>query len=161
MGLLFGRLANFVNGELWGRVTHVPWGMVFCNAYTPADPATGLCAAGPLPRHPSQLYEALGEGLLLFTVIWLLGTRLNKLRKPGLVMGVFIAGYGILRILVEMVRNPDAQMLPFFKNVITMGQLLSVPMVVAGVWLVWRAIKAPELPAPPVTRPADDKPEAA
>ncbi len=161
MGLLFGRLANFVNGELWGRVTHVPWGMVFCNTYTPVDPATGLCVAGLEPRHPSQLYEAFGEGLLLFTVIWLLGTRMNKLRKPGLVMGVFIAGYGVLRILVEMVRNPDAQMLPFFKDVITMGQLLSVPMVVAGVFLVWRAIKTPELPAPAAAQPADDKPKVA
>jgi len=161
MGLLFGRLANFINGELWGRVTHAPWGMVFCNHFTPVDPATGLCLAGPLPRHPSQLYEAFGEGLLLFAVLWLLGMPLKKLRKPGLVMGVFIAGYGTLRILVEMVRNPDAQMLPFFKNVITMGQLLSVPMVLAGVWLVWRAIKTPELPAPAVTQPADNTPEAA
>ena len=159
MGLFFGRLANFVNGELWGRVTHVPWGMVFCNQYTPVD-AYGQCAAGPLPRHPSQLYEAFGEGLLLFTVLLVLGTQLNKLRRPGLVMGVFIAGYGTLRILVEMVRNPDAQMLPFFKDVVTMGQLLSIPMVAAGLWLVWRALKTPEAPTPAVTQPKDT-PEAA
>ena len=158
MGLFFGRLANFVNGELWGRVTHVPWGMVFCNRYVPVD-AYGQCLAGPLPRHPSQLYEAFGEGLLLFGVLWLLGTQMKKLRKPGLIMGVFIAGYGTLRILVEMVRNPDAQMLPFFKDVVTMGQLLSIPMLAAGVWLVWRALKTPELPAPPVQ--TADNPEAA
>ncbi len=159
MGLFFGRLANFVNGELWGRVTHMPWGMVFCNRYTPVD-VYGQCAAGPLPRHPSQLYEAFGEGLLLFTVLLVLGTQLNKLRRPGLVMGVFIAGYGTLRILVEMVRNPDAQMLPFFKDVVTMGQLLSIPMVAAGLWLVWRALKTPEAPTPAVTQPKDT-PEAA
>lgn len=159
MGLFFGRLANFVNGELWGRVTHVPWGMVFCNTYTPVD-AYGQCAAGLLPRHPSQLYEAFGEGLLLFTVLLLLGTQMKKLRRPGLIMGVFIAGYGTLRILVEMVRNPDAQMLPFFKDVVTMGQLLSIPMVAAGIWLIWRALKTPEAPMPAVTQ-SPDTPEAA
>ena len=161
IGLFFGRLANFVNGELWGRATHVPWGMVFCNKYTPLNPITNECLAGLEPRHPSQLYEAFGEGLLMFAALWLLGMQLKKLRRPGLVMGVFIAGYGVLRVLVEMVRNPDAQMLPFFKDVITMGQLLSVPMVAAGLWLVCRAVRTPELPAPPAVQPSDKTPEAA
>ncbi len=138
IGLFFGRLANFVNGELWGRVTHVPWGMVFCNSYTPTD-AYGNCLAGLEPRHPSQLYEAFGEGLVLFTVLYLLGHRFGKFRQPGLVMGAFIAGYGIIRILLENVREPDSQMLPFFKNVITMGQLLSLFMVIGGAFFIWYA----------------------
>ncbi len=151
-GLLFGRLANFVNGELWGRPTDLPWGMVFCNKYIEQQYG-GTCPAGDLPRHPSQLYEALGEGVILFAVVWFLGTRLKKMHRPGLVMGVFIAGYGLIRIALESVRNPDEQMLPFFKNVLTMGTLLSLPMVAAGAWLVWRALKT-DVPAPePVVAP--------
>ncbi len=148
LGLLFGRLANFVNGELWGRPTHLPWGMVFCNKYIRAQ-YQGLCPAGEgIARHPSQLYEAFGEGLVLFAVLWVLGWRLKKLKRPGLLMGVFVAGYGIIRILLESVRNPDSQMLPFFKDVLTMGTLLSLPMVIGGAWLVWRALKTPEAPEP-------------
>ncbi len=146
IGLFFGRPANFVNGELWGRVTHVPWGMVFCNSYTPTDDY-GNCLAGLEPRHPSQLYEAFGEGLVLFTILYLLGHRFGKFKEPGLVMGTFIAGYGIIRILLENVREPDAQMLPFFKHVITMGQLLSLFMVVAGAFFVWYARRNKTLPA--------------
>lgn len=135
IGLFFGRLANFVNGELWGRVTHVPWGMVFCNTYI--EQQYGYCPAGPDPRHPSQLYEALGEGLLLFAILNLLIWRFGKLQRPGLIMGTFVAGYGIIRILLENVREPDAQMLPFFKNVITMGQSLSLLMLIAGCFFIW------------------------
>ncbi len=157
LGLLFGRVANFVNGELWGRVTHEPWGMVFCNKYIIAQ-YSGTCPAGELPRHPSQLYEALGEGLIMFALLWFLGQRLYRLKRPGLIMGIFIAGYAVIRILVELVRNPDEQMLGFFKNVITMGQLLSIPMLIGGGWLIWRALK-PELPQ--VAAVSDSKTPAA
>lgn len=125
LGLLFGRLANFVNGELWGRVTDAPWGMVFPRA------------PGGLPRHPSQLYEALLEGLVLFIVLWLLSRRK---RGDGLLIGTMVALYGVFRIFVEYFREPDIQ-LGFMAGGLTMGQLLSVPMVAVGVWLVWRATR--------------------
>ena len=130
LGLLFGRLANFVNGELWGRVTEAPWGMVFPRA------------PGGLPRHPSQLYEALLEGLVLFVVLWLLSRRK---RGDGFMIGTMIGLYGIFRIVVEFFREPDIQ-LGFMAGSFTMGQLLSVPMVLAGAWLVWRAMRRPENP---------------
>ncbi len=155
IGLFLGRIANFINGELWGRATDVPWGMVFCNKYI-LQQYNGVCPAGDVARHPSQLYEAFGEGLLLFALAWFLAFRLKKLHKPGMIMGVFIAGYGIIRILLESVRNPDAQMLPFFKEVITMGTLLSLPMVAAGAWLIWRAHKTPT-PAPEPVKVTDDE----
>lgn len=148
IGLFFGRIANFINGELWGRVTHVPWGMVFCNQYIEAQ-YNGDCPAKYAPRHPSQLYEALGEGVLLFILLWVLANVYRKFNRPGLIMGAFIAGYGIIRILVENVREPDAQMLPFFKNVITMGQSLSLLMLAVGAFLIWRALKTP-VPEPEV-----------
>ena len=154
IGLFLGRVANFINGELWGRPTDVPWGMVFCNKYITGQ--FGYCPAGDAPRHPSQLYEAFGEGLLLFALAWFLAFRLKKLQKPGMVMGVFIAGYGIIRILLESVRNPDAQTLPFFKEVITMGTLLSLPMVAAGAWLIWRAHKTPAPEPEPVAAVTDE-----
>lgn len=151
IGLFFGRLANFINGELWGRPTNLPWGMVFCNHYIreqnkeqyggecPAnfDPATG--SFHDIARHPSQLYEAFGEGLVLFAITALLVWRFGRLRRPGLVMGVFVAGYAVIRILLENVREPDDQMLPFFKHVITMGQLLSLLMLIAGIFFIWHA----------------------
>jgi len=148
IGLFFGRIANFINGELWGRPTHLPWGMVFCNGYI-LDEYHGQCPAnfvngvyqGMVTRHPSQLYEAFGEGLVLFLVTGLLIWRFKKLDRPGLVTGVFITGYAIIRILLENVREPDAQMLPFFKNVITMGQTLSIVMLIAGGFLIWNALK--------------------
>ncbi|MDC7683837.1 prolipoprotein diacylglyceryl transferase [Asticcacaulis sp. BYS171W] len=145
IGLFFGRLANFVNGELWGRTTDVPWGMVFCNKYTAVD-AYGRCYAGYLPRHPSQLYEAALEGLLLFGVIFALTHVYKKLKQPGLIMGTFIAGYGLSRIVVETVRNPDAQMYEWLKGPITMGMILSLPMVIAGGWFIWRALKGKTQP---------------
>lgn len=122
IGLFLGRLANFVNGELWGRVTDVPWGVVFPGA-------------GPSPRHPSQLYEALLEGLLLFAVmLWLA----RKRRPDGLVFGSLLALYGVFRIGVEFFREPDVQ-IGMLAGGLTMGQLLSLPMVAAGVWLIVRA----------------------
>jgi phosphatidylglycerol:prolipoprotein diacylglycerol transferase len=142
IGLFFGRLANFVNGELWGRPTTLPWGMDFCNKYI-LQQYGGVCPADPdgLPvlRHPSQLYEALGEGVILFTLMWLLIHRFGKLKQPGLIMGVFIAGYGIVRILLENVRNPDAQMPDFLRHGITMGMILSIPMVLIGAFLIWNS----------------------
>ncbi len=158
IGLGFGRLANFINGELWGRVTHVPWGMVFCNKYI-LDQYNGICPAGLDPRHPSQLYEAFGEGLVLFSLLWFLGQRKGQFRRPGLIMGVFIAGYGIIRILLENVRNPDAQMPEFLRHWITMGMILSLPMVAVGAWLIWNGRRL-EATLPPAT-PLSEKPEAA
>ncbi len=130
--------------------------MDFCNKYIrqqygscPADPQ-GL----PIFRHPSQLYEAALEGLVLFSVIWVLSHRLKKLQKPGLVMGTFIAGYGIVRILLENVRNPDAQMPEFLRHLITMGMILSLPMVVAGGFFIWNAMR-PDT-AEPTTETGDE-----
>lgn len=125
IGFLLGRITNFVNGELWGRVTTVPWGMVF---------PTG----GPLPRHPSQLYEAFLEGLVLFVVLLWLARRK---RADGTIFGTLLAGYAAFRILVEFVREPDLQ-LGFIAGPFTMGQLLSLPMLLVGVWVVVRAVKA-------------------
>lgn len=124
IGLGFGRLANFINGELWGRVTTSSAGMVFPGA-------------GDLPRHPSQLYEAALEGIVLFLVIrWLTHSRL-KFKSPGFVAGAFAVGYGLSRIIVEFFREPDAH-LGYLAGPVTMGMLLSLPMVIAGVCLmVW------------------------
>jgi len=127
------RIANFINGELWGRPTTLPWGMVFPDA-------------GPLPRHPSQLYEAALEGLLLFCVLrW--GTHGKKwLNRRGVIMGLFLMGYGLIRISLENVRQPDGWM-PVFPFGLTMGMMLSTPMVLIGAWLVWRGLKEPLPPA--------------
>lgn len=122
IGLLLGRLANFINGELFGRPSNVPWAMVFPNG-------------GPLPRHPSQLYEAALEGLLLFAVLAVAAWRYRSLRRPGLESGIFLIGYALCRIAVEFFREPDAQ-LGFLIGGATMGQLLSVPMLIAGIALV-------------------------
>jgi phosphatidylglycerol:prolipoprotein diacylglycerol transferase len=124
-GLFFGRLANFINGELWGRVTDAPWGVVF-----PAAP-------GGLPRHPSQLYEAALEGLVLFVVLFALS---RKKRGDGFIIGMLLSLYGVFRIFVEFFREPDVQ-LGFVAGSFTMGQLLSLPMVALGGWLVWRATR--------------------
>lgn len=115
IGLGFGRIGNFINGELWGRPTDLPWGMVFPGA-------------GPQPRHPSQLYEAALEGLLLLLLLYVL----HRLKvRPGVVAFSFLSGYGVLRFLVEFVRQPDPQ-LGFLWGGATMGQLLSLPMVIIG-----------------------------
>jgi phosphatidylglycerol---prolipoprotein diacylglyceryl transferase len=126
LGLLFGRLANFINGELWGRSTDVPWAMVF--------PRGGL-----LPRHPSQLYEAALEGLLLLIVLNVM-VRAGALRRPGLVLGAFAAGYAVLRSFCELFREPDVQ-LGFLWGSTTMGMLLSIPLFIAGVLLISFALR--------------------
>jgi len=138
-GLFFGRVANFINGELWGRVTDVPWGVVFCNETIMATHG-GDCPAGQLARHPSQLYEAALEGLVLLIVLRILTHSFESLRRPGMTGGAFIAGYGIARILVEFVREPDAQ-LGYLAGSLTMGMLLSIPMVVIGVAAILLALR--------------------
>ncbi len=128
IGLFFGRLANFVNGELWGRQAgpDVPWAMIF-----PHDPTQ-------LPRHPSQLYQAGLEGICLFTILLPLALRQGVRERTGLLTGVFFIGYAAARITGELFRQPDAP-LGFFLGGVTMGQILSVPMAVFGLWLVLRA----------------------
>lgn len=119
-GLFVGRIANFINGELYGRASDLPWAMVF-----PADPLQ-------IPRHPSQLYESLTEGLLLFVVLTVLVYRFKMLRRPGFITGAFTAGYGIARTFCEFFREPDVQ-IGFLSGGLTMGMTLSVPMIVAGI----------------------------
>jgi phosphatidylglycerol:prolipoprotein diacylglycerol transferase len=132
VGLFFGRVANFINGELWGRVTDVPWGVVF-----PSAP-------GNEPRHPSQLYEATLEGLVLFAVLFALS---RKKRGDGFMIGTLLALYGVFRVIVEFFREPDLQ-LGLVVGSLSMGQLLSVPMVALGGWLVWRATRQRETDQP-------------
>ena len=125
-GLLFGRLGNFINGELWGRVSDVPWAMVFP-------------LAGPGPRHPSQLYEAALEGVALFIVLWVLTHRYHRLRQPAFVSGAFAAGYGAARTFAEFFREPDIQ-IGYLAGGLTMGMLLSIPMIFAGAAvMIWAA----------------------
>ena len=146
IGLGFGRLANFINGELWGRVTTSPLGMVFCGPHL-ATNEDGSCVAGMLPRHPSQLYEAVLEGLLLFLLLRLATHRWAWLRRPGAVTGLFLLGYGLARTALENVRMPDEGLrnLPYG---LTMGIILSTPMILGGLFLLWRAFRQPApLPA--------------
>lgn len=124
IGLFFGRIANFINGELWGRPTDLPWAVIFPHA-------------GPEPRHPSQLYEAALEGILLFLVL-AIAIRLGALKRPGLLAGLFGLGYGIARIAVEFYREPDAQ-LGYLVGPVTMGMVLSAPLVLAGLALILNA----------------------
>lgn len=149
IGLFLGRLANFINAELWGRPTELPWGVIFPGT---AAQACGQAAGELCARHPSQLYEALLEGLLLGTVLLWLAFRRGALRTPGKIVGLFIGGYGVARFLVEFVRQPDAQFVSTDNPLglawhiggygLTMGQLLSVPMVLVGLWLWTSARKA-------------------
>ncbi len=141
IGLFFGRIANFINGELWGRETGVPWGVVFCNNRIIAT--QGGCLAGTHPRHPSQLYEAGLEGLVLFLVLYLAVHKARLLARPGQVTGVFLVGYGLARFSLEHVREPDDFMPVFLKGWLTMGMLLSLPMMAVGLWLIWRARRTP------------------
>jgi len=140
MGLMFGRIANFINGELWGRPTDVPWAIRFCNERIQS--LYGFCPAGDVPRHPSQLYEAGLEGVFLFGLLALAIWKFGLLRKPGYVTGLFLVGYGLNRILLENVRQPDAGLenLPLG---LTMGMFLSIPMMLIGAWLIWRAWSRP------------------
>ncbi|MPL71133.1 Prolipoprotein diacylglyceryl transferase [bioreactor metagenome] len=148
IGLFLGRVANFIKPELWGRPTDAPWGVIFpveaaqlCNGI--AGQIDGICA-----RHPSQLYEAGLEGLLLGTILWALMAT-GALKRPGLLLGVFLMGYGLSRAVVELFRQPDAQFagpgnplglaLQFGDWGLTMGQILSLPMIAAGLWFALRA----------------------
>jgi len=127
IGLGLGRIANFINGELWGRPAPVslPWAMIF---------PTG----GPIPRHPSQIYQALMEGLLLFLALYALSRRGTVRARFGFLTGSFLVGYGIARIIGEFFREPDA-FLGYLAFGATMGQLLSIPMLIAGAWLIFRS----------------------
>lgn len=122
LGLFFGRIANFINGELWGRPADVPWAMAF---------PTG----GPFPRHPSQLYEAALEGLVLLIVLQLLTRAFSALRTPGRITGIFVAGYAAARIFVEFYREPDVQIGYLAGGWLTMGMVLSLPMLLVGLWI--------------------------
>jgi len=144
VGLFFGRIANFINGELWGRVTDGPFGVIFCNERL-LNPMTGTCPAGLSPRHPSQIYEALLEGVVLFAIITIASLRFDSLRRPGLNTGLFLVFYGLFRAILETVREPDQHMPEALRGVITMGMLLSIPMIIAGAWLINRALKQPKL----------------
>jgi phosphatidylglycerol:prolipoprotein diacylglycerol transferase len=126
LGLGAGRIGNFINQELWGRVTDLPWGVVF---------STG----GPLPRHPSQLYEFLLEGVVLFAVLWWFSARP---RARGAVSGLFLVCYGMFRFVVEFAREPDRQIGYLAFDWFTMGQLLSLPMIAFGAWLLLRPARS-------------------
>jgi len=126
IGIGLVRLANFINSELWGSPSDVPWAMVFPNG-------------GPEPRHPSQLYEAALEGLVLFLILRLLTHTFFKLKTPGFVGGAFIVGYGVSRIIVEFFRVPDPQLGYLFGGWLTMGMVLSTPMILVGLWAMLRA----------------------
>jgi phosphatidylglycerol:prolipoprotein diacylglycerol transferase len=138
LGLCFGRLANFVNGELWGKVTTVPWAIVFPSG-------------GPFPRHPSQLYEAFLEGPVLFAILAFLFWKTRARYQPGMLFGAAAIGYGVFRFGVEYFREADAQLMEFAERTgLHMGQWLTLPMILVGVYLVATAKKRP-LPAAPVS----------
>jgi phosphatidylglycerol:prolipoprotein diacylglycerol transferase len=145
IGLFFGRIANFINGELWGRPTTLPWGMIFCSPTIATDP-NGNCVAGHIARHPSQLYEAGLEGIALFLALRIATHAGGWLTRRGALTGLFLAGYGVIRISLENVRMPDAGLrdLPFG---LTVGMMLSAPMVLAGAWLIWRGLKQDPSPS--------------
>jgi phosphatidylglycerol:prolipoprotein diacylglycerol transferase len=125
IGLFLGRCANFINGELWGRPSDVPWAMIFPNG-------------GPIPRHPSQLYEATLEGVVLFVVLGLL-VRFGALKRPGVVTGSFALGYGVARVICELFREPDVQ-LGFLWGGLTMGMLLCIPLMLGGIVILTYAL---------------------
>ena len=129
IGLFFGRIANFINAELWGRVTDLPWGIVFPNG-------------GPEPRHPSMLYEAALEGIVIFVLLRILGHRTTLLKRPGAIAGIFAMLYALFRMLVELVRVPDPQ-LGYLSFGTTMGMWLSLPMLLCGAALLLYALRKP------------------
>ena len=137
IGMLLGRLANFVNGELWGRVTDVRWAMTFpCDLPAPA----GECVSSMLARHPSQLYQAGLEGLFMLLLMSWLFWRTKARYNPGMLVGIFAAGMGIARFVNEFFREPDAQLLQFAQDTgLSMGQWLTIPMILLGLWLAWSA----------------------
>jgi phosphatidylglycerol:prolipoprotein diacylglycerol transferase len=128
-GLFFGRLANFVNGELWGKPADVPWAIVFSRTVPSGFPEPA--------RHPSQLYEAGLEGIALFAILWFFFWRTDARYQPGKLVGIFLTGYGLARFFVEFFREPDSQFAgTFFATTIHMGQLLCLPMIAGGLYLV-------------------------
>lgn len=146
-GLFLGRIANFINAELWGRATDLPWGVAFPGEAAQFCPGVaGICA-----RHPSQLYEALLEGLILGALLIWLAWRRGGLKREGLICGTFLAGYGVARFAVEFVRQPDAQFISDGNPLglawqvgnygLTMGQILCLPMILAGLYLILRSRK--------------------
>lgn len=135
IGLFFGRLANFINGELWGKVTDVPWAMVFCNDTIRA--AHRNCPAGLQPRHPSQLYEAALEGIVLFLILQFALRRFKLNERPGLLTGMFFLGYGCFRFFVEFFREPDGQFIGWF----SMGMALSIPLWAAAGAFLWISLR--------------------
>jgi phosphatidylglycerol---prolipoprotein diacylglyceryl transferase len=147
-GLFLGRVANFVNGELWGGVTQAPWAVRFCENMDVAN-----CLLGP-PRHPSQLYEAALEGVLLFLVLWYMFWRTRARWQPGMLVGAFILVYGLSRFAVEFVRESDAHLVEFASATgLHMGQWLSLPMILGGLYLVVTARRRAER-----VRPVPDEP---
>lgn len=151
-GLFLGRLANFVNGELWGGVTDVPWAVRFCESVNRA----GECVLLGSPRHPSQLYEAILEGLLLFAVLWFMFWKKRARYQPGKLVGTFLLVYGLSRFLVEFIRQPDAHLVEFSSaTYLHMGQWLSLPMILGGLYLILTASKRGERVRPvPADAPA-------
>jgi phosphatidylglycerol:prolipoprotein diacylglycerol transferase len=129
IGLFFGRIANFVNGELWGRTTDVPWAFIFPRG-------------GPFPRHPSQLYEAFLEGVVLFSLMWVARRHFPESQRTGFLIGVFLGGYGLFRTIAEAFREPDAHVGYIF-GVLTLGQILSLPILFLGVWQMHRVRTRP------------------
>lgn len=130
IGLLFGRIANFINGELFGRTSDVSWAVIFPHG-------------GPDPRHPSQLYESALEGLVLFLILFWFARKIRKPEHRGRIAGLFLIGYGIARSFVELFREPDAHLGFLLGNAVTMGQILSMPMIVIGLVLVVRSYGSP------------------
>ncbi len=146
IGLFFGRIANFINGELWGRPTAMPWGVIFPGA-------------DGFPRHPSQLYEAALEGIVLFLVLrWATHSKL-WLQRRGVIAGLFLAGYGLVRVSLETVREPDSFLNDLFGmgGSVTMGMMLSLPMLIGGAWMIWRGLKEPVVIVKTDAAPASDR----
>ena len=149
-GMMFGRLANFVNGELWGRETDVPWGMIFCDMQKTAN----ACLTSGTVRHPSQLYEAALEGALLIVVLLYMFWRTNARYRPGLLVGVFTVGVAGGRFIVEFFREPDAHLSEFAASSgLSMGQWLTIPLILIGMFVAVRALQKPPL-ASGAARPA-------
>jgi phosphatidylglycerol:prolipoprotein diacylglycerol transferase len=138
VGLFFGRIANFINGELWGKVTDSPLGMVFCND-TIRKIYGGICPAGPQPRYPSQLFEATAEGLLLFAVLQICIRYFRLHERPGLIVAIFFAGYGVARFVTEFFRDSESMISGWF----SMGMALSLLMWAASAFFFWAALKNP------------------
>ncbi|MBL95704.1 MAG: prolipoprotein diacylglyceryl transferase [Magnetovibrio sp.] len=132
IGLFFGRIANFINGELFGRPSSVPWAVIFPNG-------------GNIPRHPSQLYEAIFEGALLFFLLWFLFNYYNPRKRPGVLTGVFLLSYGIIRGVIEFFREPDFHIGYLGFGIFTMGQLLSLPMILVGAILIFNVMRKESL----------------